>query len=89
MGTSSSILDYVPSLVTHFDNVLLDKLPSLEEVKDVVFFLGRDSALGSDGLSGGFLLIVGVLSLRMSFKLFVISGQASLCSNLLPAPLLL
>lgn len=33
LGSPSSILDYVPSLVTQSDNISLDKLSSLEEVK--------------------------------------------------------
>lgn len=45
----SPLLDYTPCLFTPSENSMLDRLPSLEEVREAVFSLGRDSALGPDG----------------------------------------
>lgn len=68
LASSSSILNHVPSLVAYFYNISLDKLPTLEEIKDAVFSLGRDCALGPDGFSGSFFTHCWVLLLRMSLS---------------------
>lgn len=44
----------IPSIVDPFDYIMLTKLPSLEEVKKVVFSLDVNSAPGPDGFGGGF-----------------------------------
>lgn len=44
----------IPDLVTLEDNFMLTILPTLEEVKAVVFDLNGDSALGPNGFGGSF-----------------------------------
>ncbi|XP_027155152.1 uncharacterized protein LOC113774459 [Coffea eugenioides] len=52
--SSSPVLDVIPKLISDQDNLDLERHPSLEEVKDVVFSLDPDSATGPDGFSGRF-----------------------------------
>ncbi|XP_043689272.1 uncharacterized protein LOC122640183 [Telopea speciosissima] len=49
------LLMYIPSLVTVVENEKLMALPSMEEVRAVVFDLSTDSAPGPDGFIGYFL----------------------------------
>nr|XP_027098875.1 uncharacterized protein LOC113718155 [Coffea arabica] len=64
-------LDVIPKVVTERDNDELERFPSLEEVKEVVFSMDADSAAGPDGFSGKFLWLLGRLLLRMFWQLFV------------------
>lgn len=50
------ILDYIPSLISANDNFTLDRLPSLDEVRDTVFSLDKNSAPGLDDFLGDFFL---------------------------------
>lgn len=45
---NEDILKYVPSLIFSYVNLVLDKLPSLDEVKEVVFSLDKNSALWAE-----------------------------------------
>ncbi|XP_060183209.1 uncharacterized protein LOC132613179 [Lycium barbarum] len=49
-----SLLEHIQELVTEEDNVVFCSIASLEEVRQVVFELARDSVSGPDGLSGLF-----------------------------------
>lgn len=48
------IFQVIPKLVTEEDNLLLTRLPAMEEVRDVVFSMSADSSPGPDGFSGSF-----------------------------------
>ncbi|XP_027184038.1 uncharacterized protein LOC113782345 [Coffea eugenioides] len=50
-------LDVIPKVVTERDNDELERFPSLEEVKEVVFSMDADSAAGPDGFSGKFFVV--------------------------------
>lgn len=54
MSQASSFLDFIPSVLTSEDNVLLMQPVRLEEVKEAVFLLNAESAPGPDGFSGVF-----------------------------------
>ncbi|KAI5667732.1 hypothetical protein M9H77_17585 [Catharanthus roseus] len=84
----SSILGYVPSLVTPFDNSMLDQLSSIEEVREAVFSLGRDNAPGLDGFSGAFFThcwdIISTNILKSwTGKLFSMGGRLTLIKHVL------
>ena len=51
---SFETLEVIPRLISSHDNVMLEKIPSKEEVKLVVFSMDGDSAAGPDGFSGKF-----------------------------------
>ncbi|KAL2479297.1 Uncharacterized protein Adt_32263 [Abeliophyllum distichum] len=51
---SSELVESIPNLITLKDNNFLNGLPSIEEVKEVVFSLNKDSVAGPDGYSGLF-----------------------------------
>lgn len=44
----------IPSLVSLSDNIMLTNIPTLNEVKNIVFGLHRNNALGPDGFGGSF-----------------------------------
>jgi len=48
------MLEAIPKVITGDQNEMLTRLPSKEEVKEVVFALNNDSASGPDELSGHF-----------------------------------
>lgn len=48
------MLDIIPSLVTHEKNEQIKALPTMEEVKRVVFQLNGASTNGPDGFTGLF-----------------------------------
>ncbi|XP_070039229.1 uncharacterized protein LOC142177090 [Nicotiana tabacum] len=54
LPTAFGIIDHVPSMVYMEQNTDLIRQPTKEEVKQVVFGLNRESARGSDGLTGSF-----------------------------------
>ncbi|XP_049388501.1 uncharacterized protein LOC125852861 [Solanum stenotomum] len=49
-----SILQHIPKLISKEQNEEMHKLPSIEEVRNVVFTLNVESAPGPDGFSGKF-----------------------------------
>ncbi|XP_026419794.1 uncharacterized protein LOC113315728 [Papaver somniferum] len=49
-----SIFDAIPEVVTLEDNIMLEGVPSAQEVQNVVFSLNADSAPGPGGFSGFF-----------------------------------
>lgn len=51
---NEDILSHVPSLLSSNDNLDLDRLSSLGEVKGTIFSLYKNNAPGSDGFSGAF-----------------------------------
>ncbi|XP_060190547.1 uncharacterized protein LOC132619760 [Lycium barbarum] len=55
----SGIWNHVPELVGVDDNLLLQQIPTMDEVKKAVFELSGDSACGSDGFSSIFIRNVG------------------------------
>lgn len=48
-------------MLSDSDNLVLDRLPYLEEVSDVVFSFDRNSALGRNAFSGASFSIFGLL----------------------------
>ncbi|GAA0184604.1 hypothetical protein LIER_31892 [Lithospermum erythrorhizon] len=48
------LIDCIPSLVSAEDNKMLMASPQLEDVRQVVFSLNKDSIAGSDGFNGFF-----------------------------------
>ena len=51
---SFDILDVIPKLITAQDNENLEEIPSIEEVKSVVFAMDGESAAGPNSFSGKF-----------------------------------
>lgn len=47
-------LDVVPLMVRHEENYALTRVPTLLEIKDIVFSLNPDSALDSNGFTINF-----------------------------------
>ncbi|KAK6776038.1 hypothetical protein RDI58_027039 [Solanum bulbocastanum] len=54
VSIDTETLNYLPRFITDEHNEMLSALPTLQEVKECVFSLDPDSALGPDGLSGRF-----------------------------------
>lgn len=52
--TPSSLLEVISRVVTHEENAFLEDIPSLDEVKQVVFSMDGESAAGLDGFTGQF-----------------------------------
>ncbi|XP_071933856.1 uncharacterized protein [Coffea arabica] len=61
-GDTSSNLDgllgLIPSLIMGEDNMILEEVPTLEEVRRVVFAMDGESAAGPDGFTGKFFTFV-------------------------------
>lgn len=53
-GNCDRILDNIPQLVTQSDNDLLNRAPDIEEIKEVVFSINKESAAGPNGYSSLF-----------------------------------
>ena len=53
-GRSAPVLDGTLPSVSQEDNELMHRLPTLEELKEVVFSMPMDSASGPDGFGAGF-----------------------------------
>ncbi|XP_071928033.1 uncharacterized protein [Coffea arabica] len=51
---SSEMLEIIPTILTEQDNMELTEVPSLNEVKKVIFSMDGDSAAGPDGFTGKF-----------------------------------
>ncbi|XP_071909708.1 uncharacterized protein [Coffea arabica] len=51
------IMDHIPGLVSTQDNDMLSRIPSLEEVKGIVFSMDAESAAGPDGFTGKFFMV--------------------------------
>lgn len=51
-ATAFPLLRHIPKLINEEDNASLCQLPTMEEVKNIVFSLNGDSASGPDGLTG-------------------------------------
>ncbi|XP_071902080.1 uncharacterized protein [Coffea arabica] len=51
------LLDVIPNLGDEINNTRLEEVPSLEEVKGVVFGMDGDSTAGPDGFSGKFFTV--------------------------------
>ncbi|PKA50046.1 integrator complex subunit 11 [Apostasia shenzhenica] len=45
---------FIPNLIVDHDNEVLTAVPNLDEVKDAVFSIHKDSAAGPDGFNSGF-----------------------------------
>lgn len=56
-------------LVTSRDNCILTNIPSMEEVKDAIFSLDKNSAPGFNGFGGNFYHASGILLGRMFITL--------------------
>ncbi|OIT39781.1 hypothetical protein A4A49_61719, partial [Nicotiana attenuata] len=50
----NDILECIPRTITEEDNIALTSIPNTEEIKDVVFEMGANSAAGPDGFNGTF-----------------------------------
>jgi len=48
------MIDNIPCLISAEQNEEMEKLPSMEEIKNVVFELNGESTSGPDGFSGAF-----------------------------------
>ena len=53
---SDKLLAVIPKLVTTQDNLSLMDIPSLQEIKSVVFSMDVDSVAGPDGFIGKFFM---------------------------------
>lgn len=49
-----SLLDVIPTIISHEDQNMLDKISYEEEIKDTLFNKDPDSSPGPDGFSGCF-----------------------------------
>lgn len=85
---SSNIFSHTSTLVSIHDKNMLNMTPTLAEVKEAIFTLDRDSALGPDRFREPSLSIIGILSLWISSRQYVIFGLALSFLNLLQVPLL-
>ncbi|XP_071923194.1 uncharacterized protein [Coffea arabica] len=54
LDSASDMLHLIPPMISGEDNRLLEAVPSIEEVHQVVRSMDRDSAAGSDGFTGKF-----------------------------------
>ena len=54
IGPVLDMLPLIPPLITEKENKTLEEVPSIEEVRRVVFAMDADSAPGPDGLMGKF-----------------------------------
>ncbi|XP_026398577.1 uncharacterized protein LOC113294395 [Papaver somniferum] len=54
VNISEALLDVIPSLITAEDQEMLDAIPSMEKIKQIVFKMDPDSSPGPDGFSGSF-----------------------------------
>lgn len=52
--TDCTMLDNIPKMITEEHNEEMGKVPTEEEVKEVVFVLNGNRASGPDGFSGQF-----------------------------------
>ncbi|XP_019260352.1 PREDICTED: uncharacterized protein LOC109238375 [Nicotiana attenuata] len=50
----TDILDCIPRIITGDDNTLLTVVPNMEEIIDVVFYMGANSAAGPDDFNDTF-----------------------------------
>ncbi|XP_027184096.1 uncharacterized protein LOC113782402 [Coffea eugenioides] len=50
--TASDMLEVIPRVITEHDNNLLMEVPSIHEVRGVIFSMDGDSAAGLDGFTG-------------------------------------
>lgn len=58
--TEFGIINHVPHMVNTDQNQMLTSIPTVEEIKKVVFGLNADSAGGPDGFNGHFFRHVGI-----------------------------
>nr|XP_027098937.1 uncharacterized protein LOC113718221 [Coffea arabica] len=54
--SSSDMLEIIPRIIMDQDNILLTEVPSLHEVKEIIFSMDGDSVAGSDGFTGKFFM---------------------------------
>ncbi|XP_019232877.1 PREDICTED: uncharacterized protein LOC109213527 [Nicotiana attenuata] len=50
----NEILECIPRIITEEDNIVLTTIPNTEEIRDVVFDMGANSAAGPDGFNDTF-----------------------------------
>lgn len=55
------IIECIPKIVTEEDNEYLAKMPTEEEIREAIFNIYSDSSAGSDGFTGLFIKVVGIL----------------------------
>src|SRR5436189_227654 len=65
---AESLLDNIPHLISHEQNDMLSKFPSIEELQKVIKATNSDSVAGPDGFNDFFIIYVGIL-LRMIYLL--------------------
>ena len=51
---SSELLPLIPHALTREENLTLECIPSMDEVRKVMYAMDRDSAAGPDGFTGKF-----------------------------------
>lgn len=79
------IKEVIPLLVTSEDNIMLTKLPSVEEVKLAVFSMNGDGVPGPDGFGPFFSKNIGISFKKMfSMLCFNFSSIISCCPILIP-----
>lgn len=53
-GSSDDLLKFIPNLISSEENSFLEAVPTMEELRQVVFAMDGDSAPGPDGFTGKF-----------------------------------
>ena len=66
----SLVAEMVPSLVSSEDNLNLTRMPSVEEIRSVIFYMDPFSAPGPNGFTGRFFRIFGKLLAQVLFRWF-------------------
>ncbi|XP_026416384.1 uncharacterized protein LOC113311798 [Papaver somniferum] len=93
------LFDFDHERISPQESILMDAIPSLDEIKAAVFDLGADSAPGPDGFSGNFYrlcwdtisadLCKAIVNCWEMRKIPMVLTQVSLCSSLKIASLML
>lgn len=60
-NNDSSLVDLIPKSISHEDNKMLNKMPTMEEIIRVIFTLNGNSSSGPDDLNGHFIKSAKIL----------------------------
>lgn len=74
-SNNHDLLNLIPHLITQYHNDMLRSLPRFDEVKDTMFSINIDSALGLDGLTAHSSKFVRILFQETSTMLPNLSSE--------------